>query len=556
MSPSPCLKARISSPLEAGSGLAFSDQLPGHVEEALHYVSKRLGRKSRHLTLLVVRRDYQLPTSPVASPTFTPSPRVIPAASLPLRINTPAPSRLQTLKQLVRPSHSGEGQVKERIVHAHLDHRRNGTVSPAFSEASVFSASTVSSRSTATDSPSIHRTRWPGSPTANGSVPVTPATPFTPFSAMSSVSGTTGLSSLVSRFGPALTPARFGTKLIYSHPLDPREEKSLRQAFDKAAKKYHLDPSFWFPEPVLASALGLPVDLVLKSVAQNEALFTSDRLTLLSLDHLYTFRTALQAYARSKVVSRLEDAVDELRRLFLASGRRALRKSALLAAYRWLDPVSDDALADVCPWPLSGGGGVDSSVAVTKQPPGAAQRQVVVVPPPVETPPRPQPEPRAETPVHANHLISVLDKEMMLLPDVDDVVLDDDSSDLDAIEAWYREIERQQKELEQDQKLQQQQQEQQQQSQPQQQEQSQQDVFPTVEMHPLRSNPATTNPSSTAAAIIPPRPETPAPPPPTTATYRDRPWEKKHLVEPDLDEMRRTTPKLRPAPPRRGLGQQ
>jgi hypothetical protein len=252
MSPSPCLKTRISSPLEAAGGLVYNDQLPGQVEEALHYVSKRLAKRSRRITLLVVRRDYQLPTSPIESPTFTPSPHAIsPVGRPPLNINTPAPSssssssRLQALKQLVRgaPGHSsGDVSIKERIVHVHLDHLRNGTVSPAFSEASVWSGSTVSSRSTATDSSASsagYRARWPGYPLPNGSVPVTPATPFTPFSVMSSA---TGMTSPLSRFGPSPAPTpRFGMKLMYTHPLDPREEKSLRQALDKAAKKFHLE---------------------------------------------------------------------------------------------------------------------------------------------------------------------------------------------------------------------------------------------------------------------------------------------------------------------------
>ncbi|KAL2271631.1 hypothetical protein VTJ83DRAFT_1002 [Remersonia thermophila] len=600
MSPSPCLKARISSPLEAGPGPAFSDQLPGHVEEALRYVSKRLERKAQRLTLLVVRRDYQLPTEPLASPTFTPSPRAIPAASLPLRLCTPAPSRLQTLKQLVRPPLFGEGQVRERIVHTPpIDHRRNGTVSPAFSESSALSASTLSSRSAATDPPFLHRARWPGSPATNGSVPVTPATPFTPFTpftplSMSSASGRTALSSPVSRFGPALMPARFGIKLVYAHPLSPREEKTLRQAFDKAAKKYHLDSSYWLPEPVLSSALDLPSEVVLKSVRQNEPLFASDHLNLLALDHLYTFRMALQAYAVSKAPHRREEAVHELRRLFLASGRRALRKSALLAAYRRLDPVDDDALADVCDmyeraygglekesglendvdpapaWPLSNGGPGDASAAATQASPGAARRQVVdalpLPPPPppppssslphVQPPPRPQPHPHAEPSVPASHDIGALDKEMMSHLDVEDIVLDDndDDSDLFAFEMWYRNVEK--AHLWQDRKQEKQHEQQQPQPQPQPQpRQPQRDVIPVsmVEMHPLRSNPACVV-DPPAAATAPPRPETPAPPPPTSATYRGRPWEKKRLVEPDLDEMRRTTPRLRPAPPGRALG--
>lgn len=237
MSFSPRLRPRISSPLEAGPSVVDGHYLPSHVNEALEYASKRLGRKAAHITLLVVRRDYQLPTSPIPSPVFTSGTASLPvsAPSTASRPTFPGTSRIEALKQLVRPSNSGEGQIRERIVHVHLDQLRNGTVSPAFSEASAFSASTVSSVSTV-NSTFSHRMRWPGSPTAYGSVPVTPATPF---SVMSSLSGAEG-NSAMSRFNTP-TPTEFGIKLVYAHPLGSREEKTLTQALERAAKKFKLE---------------------------------------------------------------------------------------------------------------------------------------------------------------------------------------------------------------------------------------------------------------------------------------------------------------------------
>ncbi|KAK3295944.1 uncharacterized protein B0H64DRAFT_159563 [Chaetomium fimeti] len=531
MSFSPCIRGRISSPLEAGPSIVDGHHLPTHVNEALEYASKRLGRKAAHITLLVVRRDYQLPTSPIASPTFTPSPRLVSAGSTPSRSTFPT-SRIEALKQLVRPNNSGEGQIRERIVHVHLDQLRHGTASPAFSEASAFSASTASSASTS-DSTFSRRIRWPGSPTAYGSVPVTPATPFT---VMSSVSGAEGYSA-ASRLG-AQNSSQFGLKLIFAHPLSPREEKGLTQALEKAAKKFKLDPS-WLPQAVSPSTLGLPVDLILKSTAQNKTLFTSERLTLLSLDHLYTFRTALQAYARTKAACRLEDAVDELRRLFLANGRRALRKSALLAAYRWLDPLNDAALADVCRMYERAYGGIERECGVENDvdpapgwpPPESKPNSRVAeqpmakrtgVPAPgsrhLETTPPPQHrEPEIQTQIvdPAN----TLDKEI-LLSNAD--LLPEDQSELDEIEAWYREIQQQQ--------------------------QNDMPRSTTIEIHPLRSHPAD---ETTAVVEILPPPTSPPPPPPTSATYRNRPWHQPE--EPTLSEMMRTTPKLRPAPPGRSL---
>jgi hypothetical protein len=279
---------------------------------------------------------------------------------------------------------------------------------------------------------------------------------------------------------------------------------------------------------------------VLKSTAQNEALFASDRLALLSLDHLYTFRTALQAYARTKTTCRLEDAVDELRRLFLANCRRALRKSALLAAYRWLDPINDDALADVCRMYERAYGGIERESGVENDvDPAPAwpfvegdleqslEKETTVTQKPKPPHRAAPPPPRPEIPIH--DLTYAIDKEILLsTADLD--LTPDDASDLSAIEAWYRDIQLQ-NDLPQE---------------------------PTVvDIHPLRSHPATTTTTTTTTTPTPqsavqtlPPPLSPPPPPPTSATYRNRPWAPQ-TTEPSLLEMRRTTPKLRPAPPRR-----
>lgn len=123
-----------------------------------------------------------------------------------------------------------------------------------------------------------------------------------------------------------------------------------------------------------------------RSLAQNEVLFSADGLALLALDHLYTFKAALAAYSRARTTqttqthqtqapeprrwwaplpsAQLEDAVDELRRLVLADGRRRLRKTRLLAAYGWLGLVDETALADVCRMYARAYGGVDGDCGV------------------------------------------------------------------------------------------------------------------------------------------------------------------------------------------------
>ncbi|KAH8890756.1 hypothetical protein GQ53DRAFT_746945 [Thozetella sp. PMI_491] len=84
-----------------------------------------------------------------------------------------------------------------------------------------------------------------------------------------------------------------------------------------------------------------------RSLLQNEVLFTSEGLTLLALDHLYTFKCALQSYAKTQSPCRLEDAVDELRRLVLGNEMRNLRKSTLTHNYTWLGRPDGAALQDV-----------------------------------------------------------------------------------------------------------------------------------------------------------------------------------------------------------------
>ncbi|VBB86467.1 Putative protein of unknown function [Podospora comata] len=399
----PIMRNRISSPLEAGPSIA--DSLPVYVNEALDYASKRLAKKGANITLLVVRRDYQLPTSTiVTSPTFTPGSHVLNTAAL--RPTLPPVSRLEALKQFVKlnSSTTSDGSVRERIVHIHLDRFSDGTVSPAFSEASAISSSTYSSvDSTFTStSTSSNRFRWPGSPSHYGgsSVPMTPATPFTVMSdnsaEHSSVAHQTGL------------------RFIHAEPLSPKDERLLSQTIEKTSKKFKLG-SEWLSRPVSASSLSLPPDLIRLSLSQNQPLFTSSHLKLLSLDSLYTFRTAFQAYARTRSSYRLEDAVDELRRLYLSNGRRPLLKSILLNSYRWLDPICDHSLSQVCRmYERAYGGNVIRDD--TKDASGAAWPLV------------------AEDKEILFTLNSPTDSEA----EDDDDLDDDEKFDLKAIEAWYR----------------------------------------------------------------------------------------------------------------------
>lgn len=102
----------------------------------------------------------------------------------------------------------------------------------------------------------------------------------------------------------------------------------------------------WLSPAVSPAACGLTNDLIHKSIVQNEALFSSEGLTLIALDGLYSLKAALSAYSRTKSSLRLEDAVDELRRLVLGSNGRKVLKTDILRSYDWLS-VSHDAIKDL-----------------------------------------------------------------------------------------------------------------------------------------------------------------------------------------------------------------
>ncbi|KAB5570094.1 hypothetical protein GE09DRAFT_1170954 [Coniochaeta sp. 2T2.1] len=353
------LKYCISSPLEAGTSILDAGSIPSHVNSALEYTSKKLAKKDIHLTLVIVRRDYQLPSkadSPCWSSTSAPPPgpsnSAVPQSSMK---HSNSSFTLSSIKNIVRSNTfpltglSSSNAIQERTVHANPSYDeglRTGMISPAFSVSSMSSmASTVSTTSTVESSVGSSR-RWPLSPTTPYSLTM-PATPATPYSEVSMSTGTTAeASSAVSGVDGPLSANAFGVRLVHTSPVSSKEEKVLKQTMQRAERKFHLGHD-WFPPAVAPSQCGLTADVIHRSVEQNELLFSSGGLSLLTLDHLYTFKLALSSYANTQSSCTLEDAVDELRRLVLAQGGRKLRKSVLQSNFAWLGPVSDSALSDV-----------------------------------------------------------------------------------------------------------------------------------------------------------------------------------------------------------------
>ncbi|RYO75610.1 hypothetical protein DL766_004244 [Monosporascus sp. MC13-8B] len=337
----PLSKQRISSPLEAGESILEAHNIPPLLNGALDYVSKRLARKALHITLVVVRKGYQLPSSVPPTPTSPPATPELgsPGLSSPARFASLSP--VVSLRQLVRRGTNTSTTSISTSSSSSSDGLRSAATSPAFSPPPT----------EALTSPR----RWPATPLSPP--PRTPMTPHTPCS-------TTTTSSMASgRRGPQ-SPYAFGIRLIYATPLSPKEERTLRTTICKAERKFQIATG-WLPPATTASACGLNEDLVRRSILQNEVLFSSEGLTLLGLDRLYTFKSALGAYSRASAgsssaalmsprspttdnapLTRIEDAVDELRRLVLANGGRQVSRADLHRSYDWIG-VNASALADV-----------------------------------------------------------------------------------------------------------------------------------------------------------------------------------------------------------------
>ncbi|KAI0395295.1 hypothetical protein F5Y17DRAFT_202931 [Xylariaceae sp. FL0594] len=357
----PLSKQRISPPLEAGRSILDTHNLPPQLTRALEYTSKRLTRKGVHLTLVCVKSEHELPHAPPsAGATPTTSPPQTPDYFGP---GLPSPSRLALgLRHLVRRGTGGSSP------------------SSSASSSSSYSSSPLDSASTALSSPMVSPQpremtlpsprRWilPLSP-----LPSMPMTPMTP---LSFSTATTGTSSCATSCRPQASEP-FGVRLVYAAPVSLKDERTIRAATAKAERKYRTGMGALSISTPLA--LGLSPILIRRSVEQNEVLFSSEGLTLLGLDRLYSFKAALAGYARSFAkpscpkrppiaspglsdhpvniapptpaimgpdYTRLEDAVDSLRRLVLSNGDRPIARADLYRSFDWIG-VHPTALADV-----------------------------------------------------------------------------------------------------------------------------------------------------------------------------------------------------------------
>ncbi|KAH8589360.1 hypothetical protein B0O99DRAFT_523259 [Bisporella sp. PMI_857] len=335
-------RLQISSPLEAGASLLDEKRLPPILTEALEYVSSRLVRKQLHLSLIVIRKNTHALQSPVASPNLRRS--SVTSASSASSVLSPARSLFD--------------------------------FSMASSSPPPTSRSTSACPSPDLPSPSLSRTKWPSLPSSPNAFKSSKSTPSTCSSPVSSPA-------LTSPSSLAQNP--WGISLMHACALTPRSEKYLRLYISRAERKFPSIGSGWLSSLPLSTNImcGATNDLIRRSLMQNSVLFSSEGLTLLDLDHVYTFKCHLQQYSKTLRGDDLGRAVDELRRMVLVHGGKRITKGYLMRAYDWLG-VSLAALVDVNEAYKNTYGGRSRAGGIEVEALGSAS------PPPLETNLRPK----------------------------------------------------------------------------------------------------------------------------------------------------------------------
>ncbi|KAM0514971.1 hypothetical protein ACHAPE_006293 [Trichoderma viride] len=346
------LKDRISSPLEAGPSVLDAHHVPPHLVPVLEYTSSRLAKKAVHLTLIIVRRDYQLLNTNTASSTprtprtpATPLSPPLTGGSTGSRLGLSSP--VVALKHLMR-------SASQHVVGSGRSVQSPRSAVPLISH--PFAANELPSP----------RFRWPLSPTTPLSPP--PMTPSTASSLTTTDSN-----------GPP-TPNCTGLRCFYSGELSPKTEKILKSTLIKAGNKFGVG-SGWLVPFTSPSTRELATQLFHSSVVQNEILFSSDGLTLLTLDRVYSIKSALSSYSKTGSALMLEDAVDELRRFVLAHNGRRVTRSDLLRSYDWLS-VSNSAIIDLDRMYRRAYGGYDQTGGITGMAPEVVTKPFVLDLPP------------------------------------------------------------------------------------------------------------------------------------------------------------------------------
>ncbi|OBT99533.1 hypothetical protein VE01_02959 [Pseudogymnoascus verrucosus] len=287
-------KSRISGPIGvAPTPKVKANALPSQHIEAFEYISSRLIRKNINLSLVLVREDTPLPASP--SPPLEPESPSSPTSSFFSRL------------------------------------------SPTQSASSFSSASSASSTSSDTPSwplPSPSSPVSPRSPRSPRSlfsprIFTLPSSPRSPTHSMHSNSTGTSTSSLTPLTIPS-TPHPVIT-LLHAIPPTPKAATTLTKILHKASLRF----PFRFAVPAAQPTL------THRSLHQNTILFSSEGLTIVSLDRIYTLKHALATYSRllstgasaPAIALALARALSELRALIFAQSGRPVANTYLQRAY-------------------------------------------------------------------------------------------------------------------------------------------------------------------------------------------------------------------------------
>ncbi|MCJ1362531.1 hypothetical protein MMC16_001635 [Acarospora aff. strigata] len=139
--------------------------------------------------------------------------------------------------------------------------------------------------------------------------------------------------------------------LFPAAPLDAKTRTVLNKLTPKAMQRFPIGKQ-WL-EALSQEPLGTPYSSYLRhrSIIQNEILFSSEGLTLLNIDHVYTFKQHLSALSsRSLPPAYGKDiirSVHLLHRITMTYGGRPLTKAYILRAYDHLH-LNEDLLQQVC----------------------------------------------------------------------------------------------------------------------------------------------------------------------------------------------------------------
>ncbi|KFY60305.1 hypothetical protein V496_05382 [Pseudogymnoascus sp. VKM F-4515 (FW-2607)] len=291
-------KSRISGPVGVAPApkVVKANPLPSQHTEAFEYISSRLIRKHINLSLILVREDTPLPAAP--SPPLEPESPTSPTTSFFSRL------------------------------------------SPTLSVSSVSSISSTSSTSSTTPSWPLPPTMLPSPPSPRSprsprslfsprifSLPSSPLSPRSPTHSMRSMPATP----------TTLTPLTIPTTpqplitLLHAIPPTPKAAATLTKILDKASLRF----PFRFAVPAAQPTL------THRSLQQHQILFSSEGLTLLSLDRIYTLKHALATYSRllstgasaPAIATALARSISELRALVFTQAGRPIANTYLQRSY-------------------------------------------------------------------------------------------------------------------------------------------------------------------------------------------------------------------------------